>query len=104
MHARCEHGRHDLCADTVQRLGQDAYCVSRGSGVGVLKGDGEDHALAGKDGLAVRAIPSVKEPLDPKETSCLSCRPGLYSIELPLEWRTVWHPHHTSKLVHALLE
>jgi hypothetical protein len=40
----------------------------RGAEAVVLKGDGEDDALAGKDRFAVRAIPPIKEPLDPKET------------------------------------
>jgi hypothetical protein len=34
----------------------------------MVAGDGEDDALAGEDGLAVGAIPSIQEPLDPKET------------------------------------
>jgi hypothetical protein len=48
--------------------------VPRRGGIGFLgatalvAGDGEDHALAGKDGFAVRAVPPVQEPLDPKET------------------------------------
>ena len=72
VHARREHSGHDLCADIVQCLSKDAHRVPWGGGIGVLKGDGEDHALAGKDRLAVRAIPSVKELLDPKETIRLS--------------------------------
>jgi hypothetical protein len=78
MHARCEHGGHDLGTDIVQELGENAHRVAWGGRVGVLRatlfvaGDGQDHALVGKDRLAVRAIPPIQEPLDPKETSCLS--------------------------------
>ena len=68
MHARRQHRRHNFCAHVIQRLGEDAHRVAWGSGGCVLKGDGEDDALAGKNRLAVRAIPSVKEPLDPKDT------------------------------------
>ena len=80
VHARREHGGHDLCADIVQRLGEDAHRVARGGGVGVLKGDGQDHALAGKDRLAVGAVPPIQEPLDPKETSHLFSAQGLHSV------------------------
>ena len=76
MYTWSEHGGHDLCADIVQRLGEglteglseDAHRVARGGGSCVLKGDGEDDALAGKDGGAVTPVPPIKEPLDPKET------------------------------------
>jgi len=68
VHERRERGGHDLGAHVIQRLGQDARRVARGRGSCVLKGDGEDDALAGKDGLVVTPVPSIKEPLDPKET------------------------------------
>jgi hypothetical protein len=71
----CEHSGHELCAHTVQRFGEglakssseDAHCVPRGSGIGVLKGDGEEYALAGEDGFSVALVPSIQGPLDPKE-------------------------------------
>ena len=69
VHPRREHSGHDLCADIVQGFGEDAYRVARGGGIGVFKWDGEDDALAGKDDLAVSAIPPIQEPLDPKDTS-----------------------------------
>ena len=53
MHARRERGSHDLGADIVERLGEDAHRVARGAGIGVLKRDGEDDALAGKVRFAV---------------------------------------------------
>jgi hypothetical protein len=68
MHARREYGRSDLCADIVQGFGEDAYRVAWGRGIGVLKRDREDDALAGKDAIALTTLPSIKEPLDPKET------------------------------------
>jgi hypothetical protein len=68
VHTRREYGGHDLCADIVQSFGEDAYGVAWSSGVGVLKGYGQDHALAGKDRLAVGAVPPIKELLDPKAT------------------------------------
>jgi hypothetical protein len=37
--------------------------------MGVFEGDGEDDALARREDLAGCAVLSVKEPLDPKETS-----------------------------------
>ena len=58
--ARREHAGHDFCADMVQRLGEDAHHMARGGGIGILKGDGQAHALAGKNGLAVGAVLSVK--------------------------------------------
>jgi len=85
MHARCEDGGHDLGNNIVQGFGEDTYRVSRGGGVGVLKGDDQDHALARKNRLAVGAVPSVKEPLDPKDTSRSSWRRGLYAIHPPIE-------------------
>jgi hypothetical protein len=69
VHARREHGRYDLCADIVQRFGENAHRVPWGGSICVLKGDGKDDALAGKDRLAVRGIPPIQEPLDPKDTS-----------------------------------
>ena len=68
VHARRKYGDRDCRPDIVQRLGEDADCVPRGRGGCVLEGDGEDDAFARKDRLAVRAIPSIKEPLDPKDT------------------------------------
>ena len=53
MHARRKYGRHYLYADMVRRLGENAHRVAQGGGVGVLKGGGEDDALAGKDGFVV---------------------------------------------------
>jgi hypothetical protein len=69
VHAWSKYRGRDLGADIVQGFGEDAHRVPWRGGVGVFKGDGQDDALAGKDRLAVRAILSVKEPLDPKETT-----------------------------------
>ena len=69
VHARREHGGHDLGAHVIQRLGENAHRVARSSGSCVLKGDGQDDALAGKDGFAVGTVPSIQELLDPKETT-----------------------------------
>ena len=76
MHAGREHRGLDLCADIVQRLGEHTHRVLWGRESAVLKGDGQDHPLAGKDGLAVTPIPSIKEPLDPKDTIRSSWRRG----------------------------
>ena len=53
VHSWSKYGDHDLGADIVQRLGEDAHRVARGGGSCVLKGDGQDHALAGTDRFAV---------------------------------------------------
>jgi hypothetical protein len=63
MHARREHGGDDLGANVIQRLGEDAHRVAWGSGGCVLKGDGEDDALAGKDSGAVALVPAIQESL-----------------------------------------
>ena len=88
VHARREHCGRDLSAHIIQRLGQDAHRVLWGGGSCVLKGDGQDHTFAGKDGLVFALLPSIQEPLDPKETSRSSWQPGLCSVGLPSEWRT----------------
>jgi hypothetical protein len=59
VHARGKHDGHDLGADIVQGLGNNAHRMTWGGGIGVLKGDGEGDALAGKDGLALTPIPKL---------------------------------------------
>ena len=77
VHARCQHGGHNLGANVIQRFGENAHRVARSRGSCVLKGDGEDDALAEKDGFTVSAVPPTQEPLDRKETSRSSWRPEL---------------------------
>jgi hypothetical protein len=72
VHSWSKYGDPDLGTHIVERFSEDAHRVARGGGGCVLKGDGQDHALAGKDGLAVALLPSIQEPLDPKETTRLS--------------------------------
>jgi hypothetical protein len=74
MHTRREHSGHNFCAHIVQRLRENAHRVARGRGGCVLgatvlvAGEGQDHAFAGKDGLVFALLPSIQEPLDPKDT------------------------------------
>ena len=68
VHPRRKYGGRDFSAGIVQCLGEDPHRVLWGVCIGILKGDGQDDTLAGKDRLAVDAVPSVKEPLDPKDT------------------------------------
>ena len=64
MYARRKHGRHDLCTNIVQRLGENAHGVARGRGVRVLKRCGENDALAGEDGFVFVLLPSIQECLE----------------------------------------